>query len=72
MCSGVPTVTSQVPKVFNAVAAAIEFGSIDGKTLARVVQVTKKLLSELPAGEAQRLYSAMPPERQLAVSQKFE
>jgi importin-5 len=72
MCSGVPTLTSQVPKVFNAVAAAIEFGSIDGKTLTKVVQVTKKLLSTLPAGEAQRLYSAMSPERQLAVAQKFE
>ena len=64
--------TSQVPKVFNAVAAAIEFGSIDGKTLARTVQVTKKLLATLPAGEAQRLFTAMSPERQVAVAAKFE
>ena len=64
--------TSQVPKVFNAVAAAIEFGSIEGKTLARTVQVTKKLLATLPAGEAQRLFTAMSPERQVAVAEKFE
>lgn len=64
--------TSQIPKVFNAVAAAIEFGSIEGKTLARTVQVTKKLLATLPAGEAQRLFTAMPPERQIAVAEKFE
>jgi len=65
-------VTSQVPKVFNAVAAAIEEGSIDGKTLARTVQVTKKLLATLPAGEVQRLFTAMSPERQVAVAEKFE
>jgi hypothetical protein len=65
-------VTSQVPKVFNAVAAAIEFGSIDGKTLERSVRDTKKLLATLPAGEAQRLFTAMSPERQIAVAEKFE
>jgi len=65
-------VTSQVPKVFNAVAAAIEYGSIEGRTLARVVEVTKKLLSALPAGEAQRLFTTMSPERQVAVAEKFE
>ena len=70
--SGSPAVTSQVPKVFNAVAAAIEYGSIEGKTLARVVEVTKKLLATLPAGEAQRLFTAMSPERQVAVAEKFE
>ena len=64
--------TSQVPKVFNAVAAAIEFGSIEGNTLVRTVQATKKLLATLPAGEAQRLFTAMSPERQVAVAEKFE
>ena len=64
--------TSQVPKVFNAVAAAIEYGSIDGKTLSRTIEVTKKLLASLPAGEAQRLFTAMSSERQVAVAAKFE
>jgi importin-5 len=72
MNSGNPVVTSQIPKVFNAVAAAIEHGSIEGKTLARVVQTTKGLLGALPAGEAQRLLWAMSPERQRAVAEKFE
>jgi hypothetical protein len=58
--------------VFNTVAAAIEYGSIEGKTLARVVEVTKKLLATLPAGEAQRLFTAMSFERQVAVAEKFE
>jgi importin-5 len=70
--SGVPAVISQVPKVFNAVAAAIEHGTIEGKTLDRAVVDTKKLLTQLPAGEAQRLFTAMTPERQLAVAAKFE
>lgn len=65
-------VTSQIPKVFNAVAAAIEHGSIEGKTLNRIVEVTKKLLAGLPAGEAQRLFAAMTPERQAAVAAKFD
>jgi hypothetical protein len=65
-------VTGQVEKVFNAVAAAIEFGSIDGKTLERVIVDTKKLLAPLPAGEAQRLFTALSPERQVAVAAKFE
>lgn len=67
-----PAVTNQIPKVFDAVAAAIEYGSIDGKTLARAVEDTKKLLAALPAGEAQRLFTAMSPERQVAVAAKFE
>jgi hypothetical protein len=65
-------VTSQIPKVFNAVAAAIEFGTIDGKTLARAVEDTKKLIATLPANEATRLFQAMSPERQVAVAAKFE
>jgi hypothetical protein len=69
---GVPTVTNQIPKVFNAVAAAIEYGSIEGKTLARVVETTKKLLAVLPSVEVQRLFTSMPPERQVAVAAKFE
>jgi importin-5 len=69
---GVPAVTSQVPKVFTAVAAAIEYGSIDGKTLSRAVDDTKKLLAALPAGEAQRLFTSMSPERQVAVAEKFD
>jgi importin-5 len=72
MNSGNPAVTSQIPKVFNAVAAAIEHGSIEGKTLARVVQTTKGLLGAIPATEAQGLFHAMPPERQRAVAEKFE
>jgi hypothetical protein len=72
ICRGVPAVTNQIPKVFNAVAAAIEYCSIDGKTLARAVEDTKKLLAALPAGEAQRLFTAMSPERQVAVAAKFE
>lgn len=63
---------NQIPKVFDAVAAAIEYGAIDGKTLSRVVEDTKKLLAVLPAGEAQRLFTAMSPERQVAVAAKFE
>jgi importin-5 len=69
---GVPAVTSQTSKVFNAVAAAIEFGSIEGKTLDRAVRDTKKLLAALPAGQAQQLFTAMSPERQVAVAAKFE
>jgi Importin repeat len=68
----VPTVVNQIPKVFDAVAAAIEYGSIDGKTLSRAVEDTKKLLAALPAGQAQRLFTAMSPERQVAVAAKFE
>jgi hypothetical protein len=65
-------VASHVPKVFNAVAAAIEAAVVDGKTLTKMVEVTKKLLSTLPAGEAQNLFSSMPPERQAAVAEKFQ
>jgi hypothetical protein len=62
---------SQIPKVFNAVAAAIEAESIEGKTLDRVVQVTKTLLAGMPAEDANKLYNALPPEQQAAVSAKF-
>jgi hypothetical protein len=61
-----------VPKVFNAVAAAIEAGTLEGKTLARTVEVTKRLLATIPAAEAQHLFTAMPPERQAAVAAKFQ
>jgi len=54
------------------VAAAVEAGVLEGKTLARTVEVTKKLLSTLSTGEAQHLFSAMPPERQAAVAEKFQ
>jgi hypothetical protein len=61
-----------VSKVFNAVAAAIEYGSIEGKTLTRAVEDTKTLLATLPIVEVQRLFDVMPRERQIAVRAKFE
>lgn len=72
MNRGVPAVTSQAPKVFNAVAAAIEYGSIEGKTLSRVIETTKKLLANLPTSDVQQLFTSMSPERQQAVAAKFE
>jgi hypothetical protein len=62
---------SNIPKVFKAVAAAMDAESIEGKTLDRTVQVTKTLLAGIPSEDAHRLYNALPPEQQAAVSAKF-
>jgi hypothetical protein len=64
-------VTGQVSKIFTSVAAAIEAGSIQSKTLTRVVESTRKLLAGLPAGEAQRLFAGLSPREQAAVAEKF-
>jgi Importin repeat len=64
-------VTGQVTKIFTSVAAAIEADSIQGKTLTRVVESTRKLLAGLPPGEAQRLFTGLTPKEQAAVAEKF-
>jgi flagellar biosynthesis/type III secretory pathway chaperone len=62
----------QVPKVFKAVAAAIEYGSIEGKTLQRVVETSKKLIATLSPAEQQQLWHNLSPDQQHAVSVKFQ
>lgn len=64
-------VTSQVPRVFEAVSSALTLASIQGKAAARVVESTKGLLSQIPPNEAMSLFNNLPPESQQIVQKWF-
>lgn len=65
-------VTSQIPKVFDSIAQAITLAAIQGKTLERVIEATKGLLSQLPQGQVLELFTSLPAESQPVIQKCFQ
>lgn len=65
-------VVSQIPKVVESVALALQHTSIQGKTAKRTVDATKALVSRLPEDHARALLQALPLEAQTVLQQAFE
>lgn len=60
-----PSVTSQVPKVVDAVIQALSHASISGNTAERTAAATRQLLGNIPQSEAVALLQKYPAELQV-------
>lgn len=65
-------VTGKVGKVFESVAQALVYASIQGKTAEKVVTATKSLLTQLPHAEAMELFQKLPADSQEVVQKWFQ
>lgn len=65
-------VTNKIPKVFESVAQALAYGSIQGKTAEKVVSATKELLGQISQSEAMSLFQKLPSDSQEVVQKWFQ
>lgn len=67
-----PSVTSQVPKVLESVALALQNEAIVGKTAQRVVETIKAFASQIPEQQLVAIIQTFPPENQQALHNAFQ
>lgn len=65
-------VVSQVPKVVESVALALQHTSIQGKTAKRVIEATKALVSRVPEDHARAILQSLPASAQAVLQKAFE
>lgn len=65
-------VVTQVPKVVESVALALQHTSIQGKTAKRSIEATKALVSRLPDDHARAVFQSLPAEAQAVLQKAFE